>query len=448
MDLFQLVLRITTAGVKEAVRGLGDVDNAGKKAGTTLATVEARGVAAGRGIAAAGRSATATAAQLTIATTATRALRGALLLFGGGAALTAAVTIGLKAITAAYHFLAEGANRASEATKALADQLDRAAKSRFEATIVGKQAAAMAALNEELKAQKALQDVGPRWFGNRNLFDRAKANLDLWTNRRIEADHQVTEAEEKAAAKQVTAIDRVTRAHLRAGRAASDRIDLPNVRRLDFEGLSQFEPTEGEGDTTLPQESAALAAIFAARQAARDAALAAAEEAERVAQMMQERLADIFSSALINGLTQGFTDGGITGAIKQLGATILQGLGSILVEIGRKAIAASAIMKALASALAKINPWVAAAAGIALIALGNSMGGRGGSGGGGFGGGFGGNVGRGSEEITRYKFIDRQGNLMEMTPRPNLTFNVIGPNDPTAQRAIGTIVEKYSRRQG
>jgi hypothetical protein len=52
----------------------------------------------------------------------------------------------------------------------------------------------------------------------------------------------------------------------------------------------------------------------------------------------------------------------------------------------------------------------------------------------------------GTTDIERLKFVDRPGMAQNLTAQQPLVFNVIGPNDPAAQRAIGEIIKKGGRR--
>lgn len=96
-----------------------------------------------------------------------------------------------------------------------------------------------------------------------------------------------------------------------------------------------------------------------------------------------ESLGQVIRSGLESGIARGFAQGGIRGAFKGLLSEISSGFGSIAIRAGLDALKIGALMKPLAAALASLNPFVAIAAGIALVALGTSMGGSGGGGAGG-----------------------------------------------------------------
>jgi len=89
---------------------------------------------------------------------------------------------------------------------------------------------------------------------------------------------------------------------------------------------------------------------------------------------------------------EGLVEGGVT--MNRVGSALLGGFGSILIQLGELAIQTGVSMLAVFQALKTLNPWVAIAAGVALVAIGSafSSGARqlapstGGSGGGAFGG--------------------------------------------------------------
>src|SRR5688572_22789105 len=154
MDLFSLALRLTSVGIKEATAGLTQVDAVGKRAGASLAVVEAQSVRAARGITVAGTASVVAATQMTAASVASRALSGALLLFGGGAALTAGVTFGIGLIVSAYKALADGSRDATTATNGVIDKLLEQKQKLFELSDAFKEASRTAVLFAEINARQ------------------------------------------------------------------------------------------------------------------------------------------------------------------------------------------------------------------------------------------------------------------------------------------------------
>jgi hypothetical protein len=186
----------------------------------------------------------------------------------------------------------------------------------------------------------------------------------------------------------------------------------------------------------------------------KDALERAKEEEQRIVEQMSDQLAGV----LVGGIQDAFTalaeSKGIGEAFKRLTAGILQGLGGMLVSVGQQVIATSQLMITAITAIRSLNPWVALAAGIALVALGSSFGGSGGGGGRAgtsVGGAFhGSQFGRGTETITRLRFVDsRTGSLLDNfeTKRP-LVVNLIGERDPRAARQLTNMIERHDRRKG
>jgi hypothetical protein len=176
------------------------------------------------------------------------------------------------------------------------------------------------------------------------------------------------------------------------------------------------------------------------------------QELAEYQQMIQERgnmMAVTLGDAIQNGIIAAFEGKGVSGAIAAFGKTILAGLGDMMVQKGTAMIAEGAIMAGLIPFLA--NPFTSGpallAAGASLVALGSTLGAiaTGGPRGASRSGGFRDNV-NGTSDIVRLKFVDRPGMAASLSPAQPLVFNVIGPNDPAAQRAIGEIVRKGGRR--
>jgi hypothetical protein len=122
-----------------------------------------------------------------------------------------------------------------------------------------------------------------------------------------------------------------------------------------------------------------------------------AEMARRVAAVnfnetqiaLSNSLAGALSSAIATGFAQGLGEGGIGEGFKQMSAQIAQGLGNVAINYGLQAIITGELMASI-SAFLIANPLLAIGAGVALVAFGRSIGGRGSGGGVGGGGGFGG----------------------------------------------------------
>lgn len=175
---------------------------------------------------------------------------------------------------------------------------------------------------------------------------------------------------------------------------------------------------------------------------------------QKQADQMRQVIASTFGSAIVDGFRAAFSGKGIGGAFKALGKSILQGLGSIFIQMGEKMVAASALMQAFQKALASFIPGGGLVAGLALIALGAGMSAMGGSsvggGGGAAGGGYGAYGASRTDDITKIRLMpgygaDQGGKVTAMSPTVN-NFTVIGQNDPVAQRQIVEMVTRGQRR--
>ncbi|MDP9176698.1 MAG: hypothetical protein M3O61_03360 [Gemmatimonadota bacterium] len=172
------------------------------------------------------------------------------------------------------------------------------------------------------------------------------------------------------------------------------------------------------------------------------------------ADKLEQDIDQTVGDAIYNGFARAFSGEGIAGLFKGLASTVLSGLGSIFVDMGRKMIAGSAIMLAFKTALLGFLPPAGFVAGAAMIALGAGMGAAGNAVGGGGRSVTSGYASSSSsrsigEEITRFKFIDRFGSRV-VNPRSSTTHNwtVIGVNDPVAQRHIMELIANAERRKG
>jgi hypothetical protein len=160
------------------------------------------------------------------------------------------------------------------------------------------------------------------------------------------------------------------------------------------------------------------------------------------------------TESLQEGLRQGIAQalsGDIGGAVKTATSTILRGLGDMFAQIAVKALMMSELMKSFTLWLTT-NPWAAAAVALAMMAAATAMGGsaHGGRGGGGYGASSGAAaaVANGSAESTTRLLWGGDSSTMAagLNPRSATNITVIGPNDPTAQRAIQELLNKAGRR--
>jgi hypothetical protein len=152
--------------------------------------------------------------------------------------------------------------------------------------------------------------------------------------------------------------------------------------------------------------------------------------------------------------------GSVTEGFKALGKSMLSGLGGMLQMFGTQALVASKLMASLMVAFKSLNPAAQIAASIGLIALGgmlkgaasSAFGGGGGSGGRGvsvatMGGGYGGSMGSSGQTLPTLTYGPTSaagGSSIRQASSMNVT--IIGPNDPSAQRAMQELMTKADRR--
>ena len=175
---------------------------------------------------------------------------------------------------------------------------------------------------------------------------------------------------------------------------------------------------------------------------------------------MIDNLADQMSTTLADSIGSAFEAAFATGRISEgfraLGQSMLAGLGSMLQMFGTKALVASQLMASLLESFKTLNPKVAVAAAIGLIALGGALKGAAQSAFG--GGGAGGNVsmasvgsfGGGGGGTTRLPGVTfgptASATAGSLTAAAPINVTIIGPNDPSAQRQMQELIANASRR--
>jgi hypothetical protein len=218
------------------------------------------------------------------------------------------------------------------------------------------------------------------------------------------------------------------------------------------------------------QAEAQQAAVDAVVEQARADAVAAAQfqmdkmiEALEFEDGLRDALAAGVAAAVTAGFAQGIETALATGNIgegfKALTAALLSGLGDSMIQFGVASLKLAELMDGLITAFANLIPGGAMARAVAMIALGSALkgaagaafGGRRSSGGGGGGftpfGGISGSGGAGDPTVTRLIFGQTNAALAAgMTPAGVTHVTIIGPDDPTAQRAISELIAKGSRR--
>jgi hypothetical protein len=154
-------------------------------------------------------------------------------------------------------------------------------------------------------------------------------------------------------------------------------------------------------------------------------------------------LGSSFTNAIVQGLGSG---GGIAGAFKNILGQMLASLGEMAIQFGLKAIITAQLIDKIMKALAKLNPVVAIAGGIALVALGRSL--LGNAAKESFGGGSGASLAPIVQTYTITSTQPTARQASQVTPVQPVTVNqtIIGVNDPAAQRAVALMVQKAAAR--
>jgi hypothetical protein len=179
------------------------------------------------------------------------------------------------------------------------------------------------------------------------------------------------------------------------------------------------------------------------------------EQLEQARAQFASAIAETLIDSFAAGIERAVATGSIGEGFKALGAALLSGLGSALQMFGKQAIIAAGLMKKFMAAMGKMNPYAAAAAGIAMVALGSVLKGTaqaafgGGQGGGAaaMGGGLG-SLGVGGMQggTTRFTGTTAGGTGASVTPAQPMQVTIIGPNDAGAQRAIAALMDNAARR--
>jgi hypothetical protein len=160
-------------------------------------------------------------------------------------------------------------------------------------------------------------------------------------------------------------------------------------------------------------------------------------------------IADVIAGGVGAGIAAAITSGNIGNAFSALSQQVLAGLGSIFAEMATRMILSAQLMQSFFNFLTN-NPVAAITVAVSMMALASAMGGgraRSPRTGGGFS--AAGSVAGGSatESVTRLIFGNNSvATAAGMTPRQANHFTIIGPNDPSAQRAIAEIIRKAEGR--
>jgi len=185
-----------------------------------------------------------------------------------------------------------------------------------------------------------------------------------------------------------------------------------------------------------------------------DAERAAVEMAKQIEATFAASISAALTGGIIAGIENAIATGNIGEGFKALTTVMLSGLGDAMVQFGVASLAASELMTTIQNSLASFLPGGAIAASLAMIGLGAALKGtaRSAFGGGSRGGGsafssmsFGGGIGTGP--TTQIIFGSTSATAAAgMTPRQAMNVTIIGPNDPSAQRAMQELMAKADSR--
>jgi hypothetical protein len=183
----------------------------------------------------------------------------------------------------------------------------------------------------------------------------------------------------------------------------------------------------------------------------------AQELGEGIRQTFQENIGAALVGGVVAGIEQAVASGSISEGFQALGSMMLAGLGDAMIRFGTASAAFAGFMDSILTSLANLLPGGALASSLAMIAMGAALKGvargmfggqRGGSAGsissiGGAGGGaFASNL-----PTTQLIFGQTSATTAAgMQPRQATNVTIIGPNDPSAQRAMQELLNKANSR--
>lgn len=181
------------------------------------------------------------------------------------------------------------------------------------------------------------------------------------------------------------------------------------------------------------------------------------EQAAQLAIDIQSTLADSVANSIQDGLTAGImaavSSGRIADAWKAMSQAIIQNMASAMVKIALAAIKFGTLMEKIRTFMIA-NPALAVASAAAMLAFAYANGGKSGPANQSFSGGMGGGgytvAGAGvptNNGVTRTVFGPTSATTAAgMTPRQAMNITIIGPDDPSAQRAIQELIRKGQTR--
>jgi len=223
----------------------------------------------------------------------------------------------------------------------------------------------------------------------------------------------------------------------------ADRLGLkaaPDVVKSDMEALK----------ATLASEMATLSTDLANMPVAVDEALLESLRVDDMKNTLSTGISGALEGGILSGLEMALSGGNIGEAFRAMGQAIVSSLAKAMVNVAIAAIKLGTLLEKVRTFM-MANPAIAVASAIALLALARSMGG--GTQGGsmtaiGTSGGLSYAVG-GAPTAAPSPIIfgpTSATTAAGMTPRNPMNVTIIGPNDPTAQRAIQELMNKANSR--
>jgi hypothetical protein len=169
-----------------------------------------------------------------------------------------------------------------------------------------------------------------------------------------------------------------------------------------------------------------------------------------------QTIADTIGQSLNDGLHSAFevlfSGGGISNAFRALGQMITRNLATLFADLAVKAMGLASLFAKFQTAMASMNPWAAVAIAGAMLIAAQALGGSAR----GFGAGSSAASAASSaasaatnDQVSRIVWgTDSTTVAAGLTPRSATNITIIGPNDPSAQRAVQEILKNANRRGG
>jgi uncharacterized protein with GYD domain len=284
-----------------------------------------------------------------------------------------------------------------------------------------------------------IDDLNTKVAANDDYFASLQDQLKGWRAEVIEGTGAVKKLN-----------DEMARPTIGSGVGGAGRAGPPTIAELGAQpSASVFRP-----ETMAVAQSERFKAIAATLKQGIGPILS---EADKMRVQIEDTFAASISAALTTGIVAGIENavasGNISEGFKALSSTLLAGLGDAMVNFGLATMNFAGLMQDIITQLSSLLPGGAYVKGALLVAAGAALKGaaRGMFGGGSRGGGrasstisFGAGV---SGQTTQIIFGATSATTAAgMTPRSSTNVTIIGPNDPTAQRALQELMTKANSR--